>query len=424
MIVFRWYISLFAGFLLVFLGLAAGFDYVVDPYGFFEAPVIRGWTAVKPEQDSHSRMWKAMAVRRLRPQALALGTSRIEYALDPAHPGWKAQPVFNLGLSAASLRESFLYLRHAHAIRPIKQVVFGADMFVFSAAGNFGPRLDDGDMAVSEDGATQGYPWKDMASALVSLDTLFASARTIRSQTEPSLVFLPNGQRDSGWMRTEKMRIQGGHHRAFLETEEAYVKGWWTPFYKPSPFVDNAKGQSAFDLFGRMLAFCHTEGIEIIVVIPPLHARMLTAMDVAGLRPVYEFWKRELTLTAAQTNRRFPNTHPVVLWDFSNINAYTVEQVPRAGDSENRMRWFWESSHIKKELGDILLDRVFGLVSPSRKSPSDFGVILTPENLEGRLAQERKALIRWQHSHPDETAEIKAMVNRIGPVSPRIKQPS
>ena len=73
---------------------------------------------------------------------------------------------------------------------------------------------------------------------------------------------------------------------------------------------------------------------------------------------------------------------PYPLWDFSGYNSLTTEDVPPDGDSETQMKWYWESSHYKKELGDLVLDRIFDYHHPERIVPDDFGVLLTPKNIK------------------------------------------
>ncbi|MBF0220187.1 MAG: hypothetical protein HQL49_11780, partial [Gammaproteobacteria bacterium] len=87
----------------------------------------------------------------------------------------------------------------------------------------------------------------------------------------------------------------------------------------------------------------------------------------------------------------------------------TSEPVPAAGDKESEMRWHWESSHYKKELGDLVLDRIFDYHSADRKIPSDFGILLMPDNLEQHLAQIRADRERWRSTHSQDIAEIESL---------------
>src|SRR5207245_6367389 len=77
------------------------------------------------------RLVKAYEVRRLRPRGIILGTSRSHVGLRPSHHGWDpaARPVYNLAFDGATTKEMYHYLLHAHAVRPLRQVVLGLDTY-------------------------------------------------------------------------------------------------------------------------------------------------------------------------------------------------------------------------------------------------------------------------------------------------------
>jgi len=69
---------------------------------------------------------------------------------------------------------------------------------------------------------------------------------------------------------------------------------------------------------------------------------------------------------------------------------------------------YWESSHIRKRLGDLMLARVFG--SPSQQAavllPDDFGRRLTPANVDSNMVRIREEGVRYRYSHPFEVDEV------------------
>lgn len=76
------------------------------------------------------------------------------------------------------------------------------------------------------------------------------------------------------------------------------------------------------------------------------------------------------------------------------------------------MRWFWESSHYRKELGDLVLDRVLNYSDPDRQIADDFGVMLTSENIERYLESIREAHRHYRQSRRDEVKEIEDLVKK------------
>src|SRR6185295_2451254 len=69
--------------------------------------------------------YKSFAVTSIRPAGLILGTSRADWALDAAHPGFAdgARPVYNLALPGASIDQLRELLVHAQRTRALRQVV-------------------------------------------------------------------------------------------------------------------------------------------------------------------------------------------------------------------------------------------------------------------------------------------------------------
>lgn len=73
------------------------------------------------------------------------------------------------------------------------------------------------------------------------------------------------------------------------------------------------------------------------------------------------------------------------------------------------MRWYWDSSHYKKEIGDIVLDRMFDGNFSGGKNYPNFGVKLTHQTIEAHLSKLRTDRTRWQLTHQADLAEIKAL---------------
>ena len=105
---------------------------LVDPYYVFGTPDIPGINVVRPRYENHDPAVKPYQVRRIKPDAVILGSSRAEVALDPRHPGWNGKNVFNFGLPSATSYEVMLAFLHAQSVAPLKQAVIGLDFFGFN----------------------------------------------------------------------------------------------------------------------------------------------------------------------------------------------------------------------------------------------------------------------------------------------------
>jgi hypothetical protein len=117
-------------------------NYAVDPYGALFAEVDD-----QPQDrrlfEGNVRLAKAHVVARFQPEAVILGSSRVEVGISPSHPGWQYERVYNLGLPQASMQETVEYLEHAISFGTLKQVVVGLDLFQFNPALQPRPDFDE-----------------------------------------------------------------------------------------------------------------------------------------------------------------------------------------------------------------------------------------------------------------------------------------
>jgi hypothetical protein len=66
------------------------------------------------------------------------------------------------------------------------------------------------------------------------------------------------------------------------------------------------------------------------------------------------------------------------------------------------MRYYWESSHFKDNVGDMVLNRIFG----AGEVPRGFGVRLDSGTMDVALLDIRAQQKTYQISHPDDIARI------------------
>ena len=129
---FRRFVTGLAKFAVIPPLLLAALAVAVDPYDVFGSPRLPGINTVRPLYETHVPVAKPYQVRRIRPEAVILGSSRAEVGLDPRHPGWAGKSVFNFGLPSASSYEVMLAFLHAQAGAPLKQAVVGLDFFSYN----------------------------------------------------------------------------------------------------------------------------------------------------------------------------------------------------------------------------------------------------------------------------------------------------
>jgi hypothetical protein len=156
-----------------------------------------------------------------------------------------------------------------------------------------------------------------------------------------------------------------------------------------------------------MMDACLQNGVRLIVATPPMHGLLLELLRRQGAWEVVEGWKRDLVAAAANANARYPSAPPIELWDFAGFWSYNTEPVPPAADRESEMRWHWEATHFRKELGDVVLARVLA----ANDADTAFGVRLDAVDLERHLAEQRAAGERWRSARPRDVE----LLDQLGP---------
>ncbi len=386
---------------------------VIDPFRLFSFPGIPGFNVQKPEYGKHVRMAKAHEVRVLKPSGLILGSSRTEFGLDPDHPGWddSAETVYNLALPSCRIYEAYKYLQHANTVNQVKQVVLAVDMFMFDATRETESGFSDTRLA-SVNGSGNKLIWlSDLFISVFSYDAIQASWKTLSTQDDNCYVpYLHNGMRHPtrNWNRIRK---KGGHHKAFLSNESYSITAsdGWRYFNLVAPDGITYPG---LDIFRKLVKICRNNNIELRVLISPIHARKLEVMWQVGMWKTFELWKRELQKIITEDTVTHPNQFRYELWDFSGYSTINSEKVPGVGDIDTQMQWYWEGSHYKKIVGDMMLDKIFRFyrISNRRVVPDDFGVLLKSENVTYHLDSQRRLHDRYISENPDDIEEISKLI--------------
>lgn len=410
----RWFLSC-----LVILCSVAGTNYFIDPYGLFGSPRMARINATKPAAGDRVRVVKPYEVDRVKPGALITGNSRPEMGLDPEHSCWQqvGRPVYNLATPGGGPYFQVRNAQHALANNPIKAVVIGLDFLDFlqdpddatdphqwpPAVKSFERRL-----RISAEGERNpSYFWqsiKDKVEAAYSLSTFVDSLVTFASQSDvhastrtdlgfnPALDYLKLIQTEGQWSlvaqkEEEVLTILSGKD--------------WSLYHKDSQWSTD------LEALRRLIIDINDRGAKAVLFINPYHADYLQSIYIAGMWPLLEEWKRVSTELAHELG-------DVPLWDFNGFNAYTTELPPEKGDKENSMRWFWEPAHYKKELGDLMLVRMFSEdFGRCSTRVDDVGVRLSVKNIDSHLTRLRAARRSYVMEHPNVVVRLQAILDKL-----------
>lgn len=378
------------------LGFVGVFNGIVDPFGLYYWVKVSGLNEKKPEFFNHLRMTKAHAVRFYRPDGVICGTSRAEYGLDPDHPAWKergCRRVYNLAFSSCRIYELEQYMRHAYSHGPYRVAVLGLDLFMFDDQARCEAGFSTARLSLPE-GRLLPTGWvHDLFVSLISYDALKKSIATLSSQDNPLLItYNRKGMRSP--LSAQARIVQRGGHR------EADGMGFEASAAEDQRAAFSFKKSMRY--FRDILDFCRSRGVDLRIFISPVHARFLERLRVWGKWETYEQWKRALVRTLAE-EAGIAGAPAFPLWDFSGYCDRTGERFPAYGDRTTRMQWFWESSHYKKELGDLVLNKVLGV---EKGNADRFGVRLDIQNIEEYLEAVKRDRAAYIASHLDDVKDI------------------
>jgi hypothetical protein len=369
--------------------LAGALNVLVDPYEVFGTPRIAWISRLKPATRDHTLLAKTFQVARAHPVTVVIGSSPVHIGIDAAAPAWPTamRPVYNYGIPGIyETSTSLLTLQEAVGSGGVKNAVVFLDFQNFFSPENPDPALveDERRLRFRPDGApnpdSRTKRAQDMFLAVGTMGALMDSLTTVASQGRSNVLNLrPDGS------STEAEFIDAarddGMYDLFAQKDAAEAKragkvvrimaGW----HGTLPDMDEV---------AAMIAFARSHDVKLTLVIAPHHVDALELYWRAGLWPRVEQLKRELTtLVAAQGGA-------VTLWDFLDYSSFNTESVPAAGDRRSPTSWFWEPTHFKKQLGEVMIQRMFGSNAPL------FGTKLTPDNLIERDAQiraDRRAVV-------------------------------
>jgi len=429
----RAFVAVFLALPLLATTAMVAISIVVDPFWRFDLINIPGFNAQKTQFHFRVRMSKAGVVCREQPKAAILGTSRVEVGMDPTHPALHeaSGPAYNLAMDGSGLHELDLTLRHAvHSSPRLKRALLGLDFLMFNAyreAVVFETEVFDFDqrrLVLSPDDNCWRSIAYDANDLLGPKGLLFSIGTVVTQMAEPTsptsakvLDWINNYDRNgfrSNFEILQKTWIQNrGYRGLFGDSQERYyIKHVWRPPPEQRYCFVRDGQPNAFDTFRRMLDFARASGIDLRIFINPVHARLLLAIRDGGLWPQYEEWKKGI-VGALAAEAAASGKPQFQLWDFSGFNNVTTESVPPAGDTTTIMKGFWEPSHYKKEIGDLMIDRMLDYADPARSVPPDFGVPLTPATIDAWIAETRVQMHDYMQNEPAEAALVELAADDV-----------
>ena len=379
------YLVIFSLSAVLLVAATALLAWFIDPYGYWNAPVLEGINRYHPASGKHLLAVKLRQYARLQAKTIVAGNSRVEVGIDPAGPNWPRsfQPVYNLGLPGKGTSAVLAAVESAILESEPQRVFVGLDFLDFRIAEadwrNPRPRRATEAPSIS-DKLVLG------AKLLVSLDALTDSFSAIAEQHQqyPATI-TPQGF--NGLSEYNTIVAIEGHAALFEQRNRENLKSYLT-----GPKQVRWGGGDCPDIrdLKRFTMLAKQRGIAVAYFTYPYHVDLLLSFEKTGLWPAFEQWVRDLAA--------FADENHVNIYMFTRLDQVTTEPVPDGGDRTTRMRWYWEGGHFKASLGDEMVALM--------TKPVDKRLLLNGRTAEAQLAELASQLVIYEHRNPEDAARI------------------
>jgi hypothetical protein len=355
----RYLKTVFGLIALLFLPVVA-INYCLDPIGIYHPEDSKP----RPVATVYARLGKAEAIKRLKPDALITGTSRADIGLDPRPEFFPGLTPYNSALSAATIYEQRRTLEFAQAVHPLRRVIITLDFFAFNAHKLDNKQFDPS--RLTSEALKQPRSFFDSYGTVVALDTFLASIKHLRfvKQLNRRAYSEPNGHKVNNDI-AYKVATQGAY---FMFEHPPAGKEMAVDDFTFS--YSDKSGDDSFQHLSAMLDFARINNIKVFLLLSPIHQWSIKSLEDQGKAALVEQWKK-CVIAAVRDDGVRHNVKPYPLWDFATRNSITREPVPTAANRKTQMKWWWDPSHYKTELGDIVLRKVLSL--PGGNKYPDFG---------------------------------------------------
>ena len=372
----RRFAAIFAATAMAGVAAAASINWLMDPYGIFGSATLPGLNALKPRPDVMVAEIKYILGKRTRPTALIVGDSRAEIGFDPENEVFQGRGLraFNAAVPGAPIEYAATTVARFLTFGDIRVVVVGLEFLDFLRQ----PSQESVDHSLSEAHAR--------LLGLFSSTALLDSARTLLIQRQRNPATL-SADGFNPMLDYRDIAATEGYSVLFRQRAQESAR---TLAREPhSLYVGAARASPAYAALSSILQTAGQKHIDLRLVIYPYHVVLMSQLKEAGLWDLFEQWKADVAILAAEARK---SGTQVSVWDFGCPDRYTAERVPADDDRSTTMRWYWEAGHFKKELGDVVLQTVFGSVQANRTD--GFGLELTPANVADRNQVCSAALVR------------------------------
>lgn len=399
----RRFVFLLASINLSILLLIGGMNFVIDADSSRHLP---GEESLFPRTTNQNGLSKLHYITEKKPDVLFFGSSRVDIGLPAKHEYFAGKSVYNAGMQASSLGNTIPLIRHVLALYEPQVVVLGLDFVTFTSK----PSSADLDMFILSSGIIE-YRIKrffhDIKRTLTiqsTKDSLHAIRAFLTGHSyDPidSPMYI-NGQASDAEM--ERLTKHRGKNIEAFKWALGFAYGSSSEQATRRLEKNITEGLIMLDEF---VALACAHKIQLRIFYNPRHALAEHALSRGREWAVLEHWKNELGKMAT----RYQSNCDFKIFDFSGYNSITSESVLGI-TATSGLNNYWEASHYKSGVGEMILKRLFSVDISSL--PSDFGRELTAATSAEINSTVRREQKLYQESHAREIALVEKWLSHSG----------
>jgi hypothetical protein len=314
---------------LILLITIALFNYLINPFSIIDVDRIAGINEIKPQSAHRISIFKKYQPIYFQPKTLLVGNSRVEMGLNPSHTAFRQfQPVYNLGVPGPAVRGQLSYAQNVIDKSNVNTIILSLDYRDF---------LDQQSSVNSKILQLETNEIKDKISAVLSLDALQASVITILNQKNDAPNRLTNGFNPANEYQ-EIVRTEG--QNILFEHQLKALNG------KLSGKVHNSKKiLREISILNKKITEWMSNDIEVMLFINPYQRDYYITLEEHKLLASFNHWRKLIT-------QNFSNK--LNFCDFTSLGYEKSKEKL----TDNTLKYFWEPTHYKKELGDIMIPMI------------------------------------------------------------------
>ncbi|ATH82685.1 hypothetical protein CO724_16480 [Ectopseudomonas mendocina] len=358
------------------------FNFLMDPFLVFSKQDEAYLQLQRYAIGKNERMHKAAQIDYYEPDLLVLGWSRARDGINPLHPEFlkRFDSPYNAAQAVQRLQEAQAYYHHARCAGRLKAVLWGVDFGMFAAKHDaFNRSYRPG---LLRDEECRGQPLWEKLRISFSWHTTKAALRQLYQLNRPNF-FTDRGMTNPAYYRITKRQPM----QQFLRAERQYFD---------DTYADYELGAENLRVFREVLLAAHQHGHEFVLFFSPSHPRLWEVLDIRIGWHVFEQWKREMVRINEEVAGEVGRS-PFPLWDFTGYHPLHIEALPEADERRPVMQNYWDTSHFKERLGNILIRRLYD----TENKYKSFGQRLTGDTIEQHLNRLRVQRAAWLRQNPE-----------------------